>query len=172
MKKRKKYDSRETGLEIGLLFAKYFLKIEHLHYGFWTDELSIELHNLPKAQDNFSHFIISHKQLFLEHRLIYQVRNRIGCPPVRRKYADFDRCSTTFEMRVVTSEPDLGFFSDVLQRFKHFSIKCPLHRDDLRCIPEKKAVTPFRASDHICRNRMSLPEHIDRELVPVGYTVD
>lgn len=60
MKKRKKIDSREIGLEIGLIFAKHFLRTEHLHYGFWTDDLTIDLFNLPQAQENHSRFIIAH----------------------------------------------------------------------------------------------------------------
>jgi len=59
LKKRKKIDSRETGLEIGLIFARYFLKTEHLHYGYWLEGLDIDIRNLPRAQENHSNFIIS-----------------------------------------------------------------------------------------------------------------
>lgn len=60
MNKRKEVDSREIGLEIGLLFGKHILKTEYLHYGYWTDELNIDILNLPQAQENYSNFIISH----------------------------------------------------------------------------------------------------------------
>lgn len=60
MNKRKKVDSREVGLEIGLLLGKFFFKTEHLHYGYWTDDLSLDIINLPQAQENHSNFIISH----------------------------------------------------------------------------------------------------------------
>jgi SAM-dependent methyltransferase len=60
MDKPKKIDSRECGLEIGLILGKLFLKTEHLHYGYWPDDLPVDLLNLPKAQDNYSNFIISH----------------------------------------------------------------------------------------------------------------
>ncbi len=60
MKKRKKIDSKETGLEIALIFARHFLKTDHLHYGYWPDSLEIDIHNLPKAQENHSNFVISH----------------------------------------------------------------------------------------------------------------
>ncbi len=60
MKKRKKVDSREVGLEIALLLGKHFFKTEHLHYGYWTSDLDIDLLNLPQAQENHSNFIISH----------------------------------------------------------------------------------------------------------------
>ena len=60
MKKHKKVDSREIGLEIAFIFSRYFLKTEHLHYGYWTSDLNIDLFNLPQAQENYSTFIISH----------------------------------------------------------------------------------------------------------------
>lgn len=60
MNKSKKIDSRETGLEIGLIFARYFLKTEHLHYGYWPDSLDVDICNLPQAQENHSNYIISH----------------------------------------------------------------------------------------------------------------
>jgi len=60
MKKRKKVDSREKGLEIGLILGKHFLKTEHLHYGYWTSNLPVDILNLPEAQENHSNFIISH----------------------------------------------------------------------------------------------------------------
>lgn len=60
MNKRKKVDSREIGLEIGLIFGKHFLKTEYLHYGYWTDEINRDIFNLPKAQVNYANFIISH----------------------------------------------------------------------------------------------------------------
>jgi len=60
MSKRKKLDSKEVGLEIGLILGKQFLNTEHLHYGYWTDDLDLNLSNLPRAQENYSRFIISH----------------------------------------------------------------------------------------------------------------
>ena len=60
MKNYRKVDFREIGLEVGLIFARYFLKTDHLHYGYWTDDLDVDLHNLPQAQENHSNFIMSH----------------------------------------------------------------------------------------------------------------
>ena len=60
MGKCKKLDSKEVGLEIGLILGKQFLNTEHLHYGYWTDDLDLNLSNLPRAQENYSRFIISH----------------------------------------------------------------------------------------------------------------
>lgn len=60
MKKTKRSISRELGLEIGSICGKYFFKIEHLHYGYWTGEYDVELLNLPLAQEEYANFIISH----------------------------------------------------------------------------------------------------------------
>ena len=59
-KKSKKEVSREIGLEISYLFGKYFLKLEHLHYGYWKEGLAVDIGNLRIAQDVYAKFIISH----------------------------------------------------------------------------------------------------------------
>lgn len=51
--------SREFGLAIGLVIGKYCLKMEDLHYGYWTDDLPVDLHNLPKAQAQYTDVLIS-----------------------------------------------------------------------------------------------------------------
>ncbi|MHC4185895.1 MAG: hypothetical protein ACYSR4_08190 [Planctomycetota bacterium] len=60
MKKSRKDISREVGLEIGSVCGKYFLKLEHLHYGYWTDGLEVDISSLRSAQDNYTEFLISH----------------------------------------------------------------------------------------------------------------
>jgi SAM-dependent methyltransferase len=60
MKKTKRSISRELGLEIGSICGKYFFKIEHLHYGYWTGKYEVELLNLPLAQEEYANFIVSH----------------------------------------------------------------------------------------------------------------
>ncbi len=57
--KDKKTLSREIGLEIATLCGKHFLKLEHLHYGYWTKDLKVELANLPAAQENYTKLLIS-----------------------------------------------------------------------------------------------------------------
>ena len=59
-KKSKKELSREIGLEVGYLCGNYFLKLDHLHYGYWTDDLEVDIANLHIAQDNYAKFVISH----------------------------------------------------------------------------------------------------------------
>lgn len=60
MKKTKKGISRELGLEVGSVCGKYFLKLEHLHYGYWTGDIEIDVANLHIAQDEYAKFVISH----------------------------------------------------------------------------------------------------------------
>jgi SAM-dependent methyltransferase len=52
--------SRELGLELAALCGTYFFKLENLHYGYWTLDLSIDLANLNKAQEQYTDFLISH----------------------------------------------------------------------------------------------------------------
>jgi len=52
--------SREIGLEIGSICGKYFLKLENLHYGYWTGELEVDIANLHTAQEKYAEFLISH----------------------------------------------------------------------------------------------------------------
>ena len=57
--KDKKTLSREIGLEIGMICGKHFLNVEHLHYGYWTKDLKVELASLPAAQKNYTDFLMS-----------------------------------------------------------------------------------------------------------------
>ncbi len=60
MKKTKKDVSRGLGLEVGSICGKYFLKLDHLHYGYWTDDIEVDVANLHLAQDEYAKFVISH----------------------------------------------------------------------------------------------------------------
>ncbi len=37
-----------------------FLKLNHLHYGYWTDGLKVDIANVHIAQENYANFLISH----------------------------------------------------------------------------------------------------------------
>jgi len=56
----KKTVSREIGLEIGAICGKHFLKLEHLHYGYWTEDMEVDIFNLHIAQEKYVEFLISH----------------------------------------------------------------------------------------------------------------
>ncbi len=59
-KKSKKEISREVGLEVGSICGKYFLKLDHLHYGYWNGSIEIDITNLHTAQDKYAQLVISH----------------------------------------------------------------------------------------------------------------
>lgn len=52
--------SRDIGLEIGSVCGKHFLQLKHLHYGYWTDDLAVDIVNLHTAQENYVKFLMSH----------------------------------------------------------------------------------------------------------------
>ena len=56
-KRRRKPNSQEIGLRIANIFGRYFLKTEHLHYGYWPEELPVTLENLPKAQELYAEYL-------------------------------------------------------------------------------------------------------------------
>jgi len=60
VKKDRKTVSREIGLKIGSICGKYFLKLDHLHYGYWTKDLEVDISNVHIAQENYVDFLISH----------------------------------------------------------------------------------------------------------------
>ncbi|NLE01794.1 MAG: class I SAM-dependent methyltransferase [Fibrobacter sp.] len=55
----RKERSREIGLDIGILFARHFIGSDHLHFGYWTEDMELKLENLHKAQEKHSDFLIS-----------------------------------------------------------------------------------------------------------------
>ena len=59
-KKLKDEVSRDVGLEIGSICGKYFLKLDHLHYGYWNGSVEVDITNLHKAQDKYAQFVVSH----------------------------------------------------------------------------------------------------------------
>ncbi|OHB59350.1 MAG: hypothetical protein A2167_07285 [Planctomycetes bacterium RBG_13_46_10] len=59
MNKQKIKSSRELGLELASICGTHFLKLENLHYGYWTLDLKVDLANLHKAQEQYTDFLIS-----------------------------------------------------------------------------------------------------------------
>jgi len=55
-----KVELKEIGLDIGLAFARHFYKTDYLHYGYWTDGLTVEPSNVFKAQENYANFMLEH----------------------------------------------------------------------------------------------------------------
>lgn len=51
--------TKEVGLELGLIFGKFFLDTEHLHYGYWPEGLPVTIGNLRQAQENYENFLVA-----------------------------------------------------------------------------------------------------------------
>jgi len=51
--------SREIGVEIASLCGKHFLKIKHIHYGYWPKDLELDITNLRTAQERYTDFLLS-----------------------------------------------------------------------------------------------------------------
>lgn len=60
MPKNKAVVSQDFGLELGLIFARYLLNTEDLHYGYWEPGLEVKLENLPAAQEAYTDFLLGH----------------------------------------------------------------------------------------------------------------
>ncbi len=60
MTKTAKKNSRELGLEVGAMCGRHFFKIEHLHYGLWTNGLDVDVSNLHIAQEKYTEYLLSH----------------------------------------------------------------------------------------------------------------
>jgi len=60
MNRHGRKDSRELGLEFAAICGKHFLKLKHLHYGYWTGDLPLDITNLHIAQENYTNFLVSH----------------------------------------------------------------------------------------------------------------
>ena len=54
-----KVDSKEVGLEIGLLLTRFFFNSEDLHFGYWPDGTPTDMSTISKAQSNHSDLIFS-----------------------------------------------------------------------------------------------------------------
>ena len=52
-----KVNSKEVGLEIGLLLARFFVKSEDLHFGYWPDGSETGFLTFPEAQERHSKLI-------------------------------------------------------------------------------------------------------------------
>ena len=57
--KKRKIDSKEIGLDIGLIMAKQMFNTEYLHYGFWPDDLEVQTTNVAEAQEKYAEFLAS-----------------------------------------------------------------------------------------------------------------
>jgi ubiquinone/menaquinone biosynthesis C-methylase UbiE len=53
-------DSKEVGLEIGLILLEFFLKTDYLHYGLFTPDIEVDITNLHEAQERYVDLLLSY----------------------------------------------------------------------------------------------------------------
>ena len=51
--------SRELGLDLAAIAARYLFGTDHLHYGLWTAELPVHMNNLRQAQEQYADLVVS-----------------------------------------------------------------------------------------------------------------
>jgi SAM-dependent methyltransferase len=51
--------SPEFGLAMGLVLGRHLIGMEDLHYGFWTDDLPLDIRNLPLAQARYTEALLA-----------------------------------------------------------------------------------------------------------------
>jgi SAM-dependent methyltransferase len=56
--KKKPLDSKEIGLEIGLLVGRFFMNSDDLHYGYWEDDVPVNLLHCSVAQKAYSDLLV------------------------------------------------------------------------------------------------------------------
>ncbi len=61
-----KVDSKEVGLEIGLLLARFFVNSEDLHFGYWPDNAATGFLTFPEAQERHSKLIFDNIPIGVE----------------------------------------------------------------------------------------------------------
>lgn len=52
--------TRELGLDLAALAARHLFQTDHLHFGYWSEDLTPSLANLRRAQEDYSDFLFSH----------------------------------------------------------------------------------------------------------------
>ena len=60
MQQSEKVDTRDLGLQVGNILGKFLFKTEHLHYGYWPEDLEVSFDNLSQSQKNYTEFLLSH----------------------------------------------------------------------------------------------------------------
>jgi SAM-dependent methyltransferase len=59
-RRRKRGEWQHVGLVAGFIAGRHFVGADDLHYGYWTNGLEPQARNLPRAQEQYSEFLLSH----------------------------------------------------------------------------------------------------------------
>lgn len=58
--RRRTASTRELGLDLAQIAARYLFQTDHLHYGYWPEGLAVEPGNLRRAQENYADLLVAH----------------------------------------------------------------------------------------------------------------
>lgn len=115
----RKIDSKEIGLDMGLLLFKNFLGTDYLHYGLFTDNLEAKITNLPQAQENYAQYLIS-----LIPKGVSTILD-VGCGSGRFAHTLIEK---GYVVDCVSPESVLTDYAEELLKNKSKVIKCPFQK--------------------------------------------
>jgi len=150
----RKLESREIGLDLGLLLFKNFLDTDYLHYGLFTDGLQPKITNIPVAQENYAQMLISMIPMNVKSIL------DVGCGSGRFAHTLIEK---GYSVDCVSPESILTDYAEELLKNKSKIVKCPfqnyeskkrydlvLFSESFQYIPIKSAVS--NAIHHLHQN--------------------
>lgn len=136
---KRKINTKEIGLDLGLLLFKNFLDTDYMHYGYFKDDLEVKITNLPEAQENYSNLLLSimpnNIKTILEvgcgsGRFAYNLTNKgykVDCVTPKSALTDYAEellknkskvYKSKFENFETTNKYDLILFSESFQYIK------------------------------------------------------
>jgi SAM-dependent methyltransferase len=59
-RRKKRAEWQHVGLVGGFIAGKHFVGANDLHYGYWQGDMDPQVRNLPRAQEAYSQFLLSH----------------------------------------------------------------------------------------------------------------
>ncbi len=59
-RRKKRAEWQHVGLVAGFIAGKHFVGANDLHYGYWFGDMDPQVRNLPRAQEAYSSFLLSH----------------------------------------------------------------------------------------------------------------
>ena len=155
---KSKINSKEVGLDLGLLLFKNFLDTDYMHYGLFKDNLEAKITNLPKAQENYSELLLS--------KIPKDVKSilEVGCGSGRFAYNLHQK---GYEVECVTPQSQLADYAENLllnkvkvnkSKYEHFKTE------------KKYDLILFSESFQYIKMKDSIPKSIEF-LKPGGFVM-
>jgi SAM-dependent methyltransferase len=60
LRRKRRQPWQQVSLVAGFLAGRHFVGTHDLHYGYWLDDVAPEIRNLPRAQEDYSNFLLGH----------------------------------------------------------------------------------------------------------------